>query len=58
MGICGLKYLPGCRVTGWALGRKEGPPPLFWVRKIQKNVLEVDWMVISGYLPLQRAREG
>ena len=55
-------YLPGCRVTVWALGRNEGPPPpLFWGRacgpilglgNTKKHVLEVNWMVVSGYLPL------
>ena len=30
LGISLLLYPPGCRVAGWALGGKQGRPPLFW----------------------------
>ena len=52
-GICGLKYLPGCRVTGWALGRKEGPPPPppphFGVRKHKKTTTTCFRSELDGY---------
>ena len=49
------------RVQGWTGGLGEGcspPPPILGSANTKKHVLEVNWMVISGYLPLSRARNG
>ena len=40
-------------------GREVGTrPPILGSGNTRKHVLEVNWMVISGYLPLQRAHNG
>ena len=47
--------------AGSERGLGEGcgdPPPILGPGSTKKHVSEVHWMVISGYLPLQRAREG
>ena len=57
-GICPLMYLQGAG-SPVGFGTEVGtPPPISRTGNTEKHVLEVNWMGISGYLPLQRAREG